>query len=67
MRDEEAVDDVELGRGAAVHPRDDAVLDDELRLGVVRPVRRDEPELGQRRDELLAVEVARSRARRSGG
>ena len=59
VRDDEAVDDVEVGRVAAVHARDDAVLDDELRLGVVRPVRRDEPELGQRRDELLEVEIAR--------
>ena len=58
VRDDEAVDDVELGRLAAVHAHDDAVLDDELRLGVVRPVRRDQPELGQRRDELLEVEVA---------
>ena len=67
MRDDEAVDDVELGRITAVHPRDDPVLDDEPRLGVVRPVRGDQPELGQRRDELLEVEVARSRARRSDG
>ena len=58
VRDDEAVDDVELGSVAAVHPRDDPVLDDEPRLGVVRPVRRDQPELGQRRDELFEVEVA---------
>ena len=38
-------------------------VDDELGLGVVRAVRGDEPELGQRRDELLEVEIAR-RARR---
>ena len=63
VRDDEAVDDVEVGRAAAVHARDDSVLDDELRLRIVRPVRRDEPELGQRRDELLEVEIAR-RARR---
>ena len=48
VRDEEAVDHVEVGRVASVHPRDDAVGDDELGLGIVRPVRRDEPELGQR-------------------
>ena len=58
VRDDEAVDDVELGGVATVHARDDAVLDDELGLRVVRPVGRDEPELGQRRDELLEVEVA---------
>ncbi len=53
MRHDEAVDDVEVGGVAAVHPRDGAVLDDELRLRVVRPVGGDEPELGKRRDELL--------------
>ena len=44
--DQEAVDDVEVGGGLPVHPRDDAVLDHELGLGVVRPVHRDEAELG---------------------
>ena len=53
MRDDEPVDHVEVGRVAAVHARDDAVLDDELGLGIIRPVRRHEPELGKRRDELL--------------
>ena len=62
MGDDEAVDDVELGSIAPVHARHDAALDDELRLGVVRAVRRDEAELGQRRDELLEMEVARRRA-----
>ena len=45
VRDDEAVDDVEVGRIPAVHARDDSALDDELRLRVVRPVRRDESEL----------------------
>ena len=67
VRDEEAVDDVEVAGGTAVHPHDDAVLDHELGLRVVRAVRRDEPELGVRRDEQLAAELARRRATRSGG
>ena len=57
VRDEEAVDHVELGRGPAVQARDDAVLDDELGLRVLRAVRRDETELGQRRDQELAAEL----------
>ena len=57
--DDEAVDDVEVRGLASVHARDDPVHDDQLRLRVVRPVRGDQPELGQRRDELLEVEVAR--------
>ena len=44
---------------STVHPRDDSALDDELRLRVVRPVRRDESELRHRRDELLEVQIAR--------
>ena len=58
MCDDEAVDHVEVGGRAPVHPDDDPVLDDELRLGVVRPAGCDEPELGERRDELLAMEIA---------
>ena len=64
---DESVDHVEVGRVAAVHARDDAVLDDELGLGIIRPVRRHEPELGKRRDELLEVRGRASRARRSAG
>jgi hypothetical protein len=48
MRDDEAVDDVEVRRLAAVHASDGAAFDAELRLRVVRPVRGDEPELGHR-------------------
>ena len=55
--DEEAVDHVELGLGPPVQPHDAAVLDDELRLGIVRPVHRDEPELRQRAHEQLAPEL----------
>ena len=40
-----------------VHPRDDAVLDHELGLGVVRAVHRDEAELGRRRDQHLAPQL----------
>ena len=53
------VDDVEVGRAAAVHPDDHTIHDDELWLGIVRPIRGDEPELGERRDELLEVKIAR--------
>ena len=70
VRDEEAVDHVEVGRRSPVHPRHDPVLDDELRLGVVRPVRRHEPELGQRRHEQLAPQLllgARGEAARATG
>ena len=67
VRDDEAVDHVEVGCVAAVHASDDAVVDDELRLGIVRPVRGDETELGQRRDERLAAQLAASRATRSAG
>ncbi len=58
VRDDEPVDHVEVGGRAPVHPDDDPVLDDELRLGVVRPAGCDEPELGERGDELLAMEIA---------
>ena len=58
MRDEEAVDDVEVRRRTPVHPRDRAVVDAELGHRVVRPVGRHEAQLGQRRDELLEVELA---------
>ncbi len=61
MRDDEAVDDVELRCGSPVHADDDALLDDELGLRIEWPVGRDQAELGQRRDERLAVEVALSR------
>ena len=47
-------------KSAAARPSirvDDPVLDDELRLGVVRAVRRHEPELGQRRHEQLAPQL----------
>ena len=67
VRDEEAVDDVELGRGPPVHPHDDAVLDDELRLGVVRAVQRDEAELRRRRHEHLAPQLLRGAGREAGG
>ncbi len=55
---EKAVDHVELGGVSSVEPRDDSVLDDELRHRVVRPAGGDEPELGQRRDQLLAMQLA---------
>ena len=45
MRDDEAVDDVEVRGRASVHAGDGAVLEHELGLGIVRPVRRDEAEL----------------------
>ena len=64
VSDDEAIDDVEVGGIAAVHAHDATVLDDELRLGVVRPVRRDEAELGERRhDQLLAELLGGARAR----
>ena len=47
-------------------PHDDAVLDDELRLGIVRPVQRDEPELRQRASRAARAEAPSPRARRSG-
>ena len=46
VRDDEAVDDVEVGGGAAVHARDDAVLDDELRLGSFGPFAATSPSSG---------------------
>ena len=55
VRDDEAVDDVEVGGVAAVDARRRRRPRDELRLGIVRPVHRDQPELGDRRDELLAA------------
>ena len=67
VRDEEAVDHVELGRGPPVHPHDDSVLDDELRLGVVRAVQRDEAELGRRRHEHLPPQLLRRTGREAGG
>ena len=67
VRDEEAVDHVELGRGPAVHAHDDAVLDHELGLRVVRSVQRDETELRQRRHEQLAPELLRGARRETGG
>ena len=67
VRDDEAVDDVEIGGGAAVQAHDDAVLDDELRLRIERPAGRDEAQLGMRRDEQLAIELAAARALRSAG
>ena len=67
VSDDEAVDDVEVGSVAAVHAHHDAVLDDELRHGVARPIRRDQAELRVRRDEQLAVEVAPRRATRTAG
>ena len=57
VRDEEAVDHVEVGGVAAVHAPDDAVDDDQLGLGIVRPVRRDQAELGHRRDDQLAAQL----------
>ena len=65
MRDDEAVDDVEVGRGPPVHPHDAAVLDDELGLGVVRAVRGDETELRQRCDDQLLAKLASARASES--
>ena len=59
VRDEEAVDHVEVRSVAAVEPHDAAVLDDELRLGVGRPVGGDEPELGPRLHEKLAPQLRR--------
>ena len=67
MRDEEPVDHVELGGGAAIHPHDGAVLDHELRLGVVRAVRRDEAELGQRCHEQLTPELLGGTRGEAGG
>ena len=58
VRHDEAVDDVELARLASVHPHDDSVLDDELRLGIVGAVRGDEAERRVRGDQLLEVQVA---------
>ncbi len=55
--DEEPVDHVEVLRVAPVHPHDDAVRYHQLGLGIVRPVRRDEPELGERRDDQLAAQL----------
>ena len=57
VRDEEAVDHVEVRSIAAVEPHDAAVLDDELRLGVGRPVGGDEPQLGPRLDEHLPPQL----------
>jgi len=57
VRDDEAVDHVELGRSATVHAGDDAVHDDELGRRIVRPIRSHEAELGQWRHELLAVQL----------
>jgi hypothetical protein len=44
---DEAIDDVERDGGATVHPDDDAILDDELRIRIVLAIRSDEPELRQ--------------------
>ena len=55
---QEAVDDVEVARVAPVHPHDDPVGHHELGLRIARPVRRDEPELGERLDDQLAAELA---------
>ena len=48
---------VEIGGVPAVHPRDDAVHDLELGNRIVGPVGSDEPELWERRHELLAVQL----------
>ena len=48
VRDDEPVDDVELGCRPAIHPDDSSILDNELRLRVASPVSRDEAQLGQR-------------------
>ena len=57
VRHDEAVDDVEIGRGAAVQAHDDAVLDEQLRLRIERPSGSHEAELGMRRHEQLAIEL----------
>ena len=54
VRDEEAVDDVEVVRCTAVEPHDHTVLDDELRRRIGRPRGGDEPQLGPGLDEHLA-------------
>ena len=57
VRDQEAVDHVELRGGAPVETRHDPVLDDELRSGIGGPAGRDEAELRPRLDEQLAPEL----------
>ncbi len=58
VRHDEAVDHVEIRRGASVQAHDDAVLDEQLRLGVAGPSGSHEAELGMRRHEQLAIELA---------
>ena len=65
VRDDEAVDDVELGRSLAVEPRDDAVFDLQLRRRVVRPPGGDESEFREGRDQQLAAQLAVLAARKA--
>ena len=64
VSDEEAVDHIELGGGAAVHAHDDPVLDHELRRRIVRAVRGNEPKLREGRHEELTSKLS---CRTSGG
>ena len=73
MRDEEAVDHVEVGRSATVHPHDDAVLDHELGLRIVRArsrrrarARRSGVTSSSRRSSFAAREANRADAPDSG-
>ena len=65
--DDEAVDDVEVGCVPAVHAHDDAVLDDELRRGIPRPVRRDEAQLRVRARRAAPCGGRAARATRTAG
>ena len=55
---DEVVERVPVLSRRAVELDDAAVLDHERRLRIVRPVHRDEPELGERLDQHLAAQLA---------
>ena len=62
---DEVVERVPVRLAPAVELDDAAVLDDERRLGIVRAVHRDEPELGERLDRAPRAGARAPRARRT--